>query len=738
MYKKALNTFLAGMLAMTTNCAAADFNEVGKQASIMLQNRHYAHNELVFDKKLSARFFDMYLDELDEGRLFLTQEDITDLSEKYRERLHAMLLQKKSMDAANEIYEVYKKRVQQRITYAYELIDKADYKFDSDREVNRSREDSDWFASEEEAEKYWQNLIEDSFLAETLRREKIEKLSLEKGNDSILKNEKPMKEKISLRYKRILNSVVKVDEEDIANYFFSAIAQSYDPHTDYFSAREYDQFRINIGTGLVGIGAQLSSSDDGATKISGIVINGPADKHGELKLNDKIIGVDSKNDGEVTDIMFMSLDKVVTLIRGELDKPVRLKVEPAGGGEVKFITIVRGQVEMKDEQAKAQIIDRKLSDDKTQRLAVLTLPSFYADFGDRDGAFCSIHVENLLKRLNKEKVEGLIFDLRGNGGGSLEEVRRMTGFFTGDGPVVQVKNHKGQIRVQDSDGHAAIWTKPMVVLIDKTSASASEILAGALQDYNRAVIVGDSSTFGKGTVQQPIAVQNFMPFGSDRSRAGHLKPTIQKFYRAAGSSTQMKGVEADIIVPSVLEGYEVGEKYEEHALPHDEIRAAKGLVKLPKEDLHITELAKNSKIRMDSSQDFTYVFEDIDRMKELLKKKTISLNIKKRKEESLAVQEKVKIRNKERIERFEKIRVKDRESFVFYRLSLDDLKKDELMIEDLDADGDGHMRRTKDEEQDLDETPEWPSRIDAVKREGISILSDLVELSGSKKLAEVE
>jgi carboxyl-terminal processing protease len=242
----------------------------------------------------------------------------------------------------------------------------------------------------------------------------------------------------------------------------------------------------------------------------------------------------------MTDIMFMPIDKVVELIRGKEGSSVALKVEPAGGapGETKIVVIKREKVELKDEQASGEMIHMKNKDGELRRIGIITLPSFYADF-DEGTTRCSVDVERILQRLMEEKMDGLVFDLRNNGGGSLEEVRRMTGFFVPIGPVVQVKNTLGQVQVKDTDGGKPIYNGPMVVLLDKSSASASEILAGALQDYNRAVVVGDSSTFGKGTVQQPMDIGRMLPLFAVREKAGYLKVTIQKFYRPSGSSTQM-------------------------------------------------------------------------------------------------------------------------------------------------------------------------------------------------------
>lgn len=490
---------------------------------------------------------------------------------------------------------------------------------------------------------------------------------------------------------------------------------------------------------LVGIGALLQEEEDGAIKITGIVVGGPADKEGSLKLNDRIVGVDHTNAGTeeaMVDIMFEKLDRVVDMIRGKEGIEVRLKVEPADGapGEIKFIIIKRGKVELKDELAKAEVVEMERPDGSKRRLGFISLPAFYADFQDWETR-CSIDIEKLVKRLNAEKVEGIVLDLRSNGGGSLEEVRRMTGFFTGRGPVVQVKNHLGRVEVKDSSHTNPIFNGPMVVLINKASASASEILAGALQDYNRAVIVGDSSTFGKGTVQQPMEIRKMMPFMADARRAGVLKPTIQKFYRVAGSTTQLMGVESDIVLPSLLDAYEVGEKHLDHALPHDNIKRAPGFSELARGNLFLPSIKKNSSARVAESLDFEYIKEDADRIIKRRTENVISLNKETRKKELDDNEKRRDVRNEERRKRFAELAEKDDKRFRFFRLNLEDLEREKLVELDREKDKESYMRKAKDGVADLDDTPDWPSALDPVKREGINILADLVDTTERARMA---
>jgi len=608
----------------------------------------------------------------------------------------------------------------------------------SDGKTSHERNIVCWF-HEEAAKLLWHDIIEQSLLSESLRRENIAKLAKKQGKENPMKGKSSPGKMISMRFERILHSINDVDDEKIADKFFSAVARSYDPHTDYFSMSQMERFMSGMQNSLVGIGALLQAEDDGATKITGIVVGGPADKGGELKLNDRIIAVDTLNKGTddaMEDIMFADLDHVVDIIRGKIDTEVRLKVEPADGapGEVKFIVIKRAKVETKEGVASAELIKMNNEDGTETRMGWISLPSFYADFKNWETR-CSKDIRKLVLRLKKENVQGIIIDLRGNGGGSLEEVRVMTGFFTGRGAVVQVKDTQGRIEVKESSNPKPIYDGPMVVLIDKTSASASEILAGALQDYNRAVIVGDTSTFGKGTVQQTMEIRRMMPFMSDGSRAGVLKPTIQKFYRVAGSSTQLKGVESDIVLPSLLDAFEIGEKYLDYALPHDSIRRAPGFKPFNRGNLFLPVLKEKSSQRVASSKDFKYIADDAKRMIDRREKNTISLNKKLREKEAQEMEARRLARNKERRERFAKMSLADKKKFHFYRLNLEDVNLKTLPEVDRKKDKDSYMHMAKDGVADLVKAPEWPSSLDPVKREGILILSDLIKATKQARKA---
>lgn len=737
-----IRKFIASVsIALASSCSLlaeqpTDYNEVGKQVSILLQNTHFSRAK--WNKELSAKFLDTYLRDLDPRRMYFLQSDIERFQTEYGDKLHEMLLRKNSTVAAEDIYKTYVTRAKESSTFINEVL-KETFDFTKDESIERSRKNSPWPKDRAEWQGLWRASVKEAILSETLRRETIARLAKEQGKNDPLAKEKSPVEKVRLRYERLLHSVTEADSDDMANYFLVAVTKTFDPHTEYMGYREIARFKDSMKNQLVGIGAQLQAEEDGATVIKGIVVGGPADKHGELKLNDRIVGVDSLNTGDVVDIMFMKIDKVVDLIRGKEDTEVRLKVEPAGGtpGETKFIVITRGKVEMKDEQASAEIIEKKDEKGVLRKLGWITLPSFYMDF-DNNEASCANDVEKLLRRLMEEKIDGLVIDLRGNGGGSLEEVRKMTGFFIKRGPVVQVKDELGKIEVKDSEAREPIYQGPLVVMIDKTSASASEILAGALQDHNRAIIVGDSSSFGKGTVQQLMDVGRMMPFFARRDRAGTVKVTLQKFYRPSGDSTQLQGVKSDIVLPSLLDGLEIGEAFLENKLEFDKIRQAVDFEPLDRKDLFLPRLQELSAARIKDNKDMSYTQEDIAEMKKRMEENKDSLNKAVRDKEIADADVKRHARNKERLERFAAISKQDKETMKFYKLSLTDVtEKKPLVAYDPSVEDEKYMRKAKDETADLDDTPKWPSGMDVIKREGLAILTDLTLMTESAKAAGV-
>lgn len=737
-FRRAVIAATACVVSSSAHAAQADFNEVGRQVAIMLQNSHFAR--LPFNAETSQRFLDDYLKQLDPAKVYFTQADVDRFKGTYGGELFKLLVQSKGLDAANDIYGTYRKRVEARGEMAKKFLKDDALDFSGHDTTAITRKDAAWPKDDAEADALLRLQLKEAVLSETVLRELQSKMAKDQGKPDPTLAEAPPREKIALRYERFLHTIKDAATDDIADGLLGAVARSYDPHTDYMIDREANRFNDAMRNELVGIGAELRPEDDGTTRIMGIMINGPADREGTIQLRDRVLGVDTDNSGTMTDIKFMEQNKVVDLIRGKAGSTVRLLVQPAAAapGETKIISIPRGKVEIKGAQASAGIIDTKSPEGTPRRLAWITLPSFYADFSSAARVRCSADVEQFLQRLVAEKIDGLVFDLRNNGGGSLEEVRRMTGFFTGSGPVVQEKNTLGQVRVSDTDNRKAIYDGPMVVLINKASASASEILAGALQDYNRAVIVGDSSTFGKGTVQEPLDVAKMLPFFAGRDGAGMLKLTIRKFYRPSGSSTQLDGVASDVTLPGPADSMEIGEKFLDHAFPHDRINPAPGLTPLNKDGLFLARLKEASSNRLKTDKDFAYYGEDASRSEEKREKNTVSLNLEERRKELFDLDARLDQRNAERRERFKEIKAEDDKTLKLTKLTLDDLAKGaDFHPYDPSKENEEYIRRAKDPIAELNDAPEWPNGLDPIKREGIKVLSDLVDATEKARIAGV-
>lgn len=703
--------------------ADSDFNEVGKNVVIMLQNAHYLR--LPYNEELSQRFFANYLKDLDCQRLYFTQKDVADLKTKYGDQLHTLLLHGDFMAAAAEIYGVFEKRVDERAALTETLLHGLDFDFSQNESVMMSRRNASWPKDDKEAADLWRLQIKKAVLGEIMRHDSLSKDSRKHGRFNHVNAECNPKEKVLLRCKRFYDNVKEVDEEEIANIFISAVARAYDPHTDYLSFREMGRFKDSLNNELAGIGVSFQSDEDGAAKITGIVSGGPADREGTLKLNDRIVAVDIRNKGKPednTDIVFMKIDKLVDLIRDKDGSALTLLVEPAGGlpEETRIIVLQRG-MEGRDEKVSGELIEMKTNQGEKLKLGFISIPSFYADF-EEGKVRCSVDVERILNRLNEEKIDGLVIDLRNNGGGSVEEVRRMTGFFIHRGPVVQVKNSLGKVQSKDSDNTIPIYNGPMVVLTDKNTASASEIFAGALQDYNRVIVVGDSSTFGGGTVRQPMDIGRMVQLPSAKSRAGYLSATIQKFYRPSGLSTQVYGVKSDIVVPSLMDAFQIGEAYLEHHLLNDRISPAPGFSPLEEKSPIIPRLKELSHRRVNENSDFLYVIQDVTKTKERIKSNELSLNKSTREMEYagfVAIQHQ---RDVELKRRFDKLIKEDKETFRFFKVTLENLQQAVDLIP-----YDPASERVKQSElEESNEAQKWPNRMNPVKREAIMIARDLV------------
>ena len=719
----------------TTLLSAPNYGTIAQYVANLIQNNHYSRTD--FEDEVSEKFLESYLKFLDSNKLYFNQRDIDSFNKKYKTTLDDYIFEG-SIQPATDIYNLYVERVTKRVEKIKEILNTKEFKFDSDRTVEKRRKDSDWAADEQACDQLWENILEGQLLEEEIRKRRQTERAKELGKklEDILgddSKESP-KEKILNRYTRFMETLDKNDKEEACNFFLSTLSQVYDPHSEYFSQSELENFQVNMQNKLVGIGALLQM-DDGAAKIQGLVVGGPADRGGELQIGDRIVGVSQGSDKEMVDILYMKLNRVVDMIRGEKNTTVILKVVPTDApDETKLISIVRDEVKLKDKAANAELIEVMGDDGVATKIGWINLYAFYADM-QRGTVSCSFDVKRLLERLKKEKIESLVIDLRGNGGGSLEEAIRLTGLFIDGGPVVQAKSAKGRITNKKSKVPNAIYDGPLVVLTDRSSASASEIFAAALQDYGRAIVVGDKSTFGKGTVQTVMPVKNYMPaiFPKDtKDRAGALKVTIQKFYRIAGGSTQLKGVVPDIILPSYRDALETGEESLPNALEHDSI------AKMKYESLDLQEtrqqLLKLSEQRVKSDKEFNYIIEDNKRYKEINDRNEVSLNIEKRLEENKKEKERRKTRNVNRKKLFEEIEKKEKGKFKVTRLTLDNVDKNEIEPTDnFKRPEDESMRRAKDKEKELEEeTPDFPHFLSPTKREALEIAEDLIRVSKIK------
>ena len=641
---------LAGITSSLKSQEETQYGDLALRVVGMLEEEHFLREP--FNDKMSKRVLDSYLETLDYSRVYFTKEDVEGFRKKYELFIDDQV-RNGGIPAAFEVFSVYEERVRDRVELAKKLTLPDTFTYDSDRFTRISRKDAEWATAGEEHDQLWRNLIEGDLIREKLIAEAVEKKSREDAEKREKAGEEPKKEtddaeskksiyeKVSDRYDSILKRIKENNTEDVASLVIRSIALAYDPHSEYFSQQQYDNFRIGMNKSLTGIGAMLQKDEDqGGATIEGLVVGGPAFKVGKLAVKDRVIGVAQGPDGEFVDVVEMKLSDIVDLIRGEVGSMVRLKTVPvAKPDEVEFVEIVREQIDLKDSLATADLIITKDPAGSEEKLGWITLPSFYADM-DGGQTSTTADVRRLLIRLSIEGINGLVVDLRDNGGGSLEEAINMTGLFIRKGPVVQSLDWRGNRDEKYSRNGEAVYSGPLIVLINRASASASEIFAAALQDYGRAVIVGDESTFGKGTVQQlrPVLAKKLkLPFTSDSNQEGALKLTIQTFYRISGESTQRHGVVPEVRLPSMLDIAEIGEASLPNALVVDPIQKSKYLPFF-ENPIPYEVLQKASESRVASGTGFEYILADIAEEKERIERNTVSLNLQTRKEEAAAAE----------------------------------------------------------------------------------------------------
>jgi carboxyl-terminal processing protease len=669
-------------------------------ATRFLTNYHYKRTRL--DDELSSEIFDSYLELLDPNRIYFLAGDIEGF-ERYRTGMDDAL-RHSDLLSAYEMINVYIERVQQRIDYARKRLQQP-FDFTVDEYYQYDREGEPWAADTAELDELWRKRVKNDYLRLLLT---------DKEPEAIVQT-------LNERYDDQERRVHELNNEDVFQFFMNAFAQSIEPHTAYLSPRSMENFEISMKLSLEGIGALLGRENE-YTVISSIVPGGPADQDGRLKAGDRITAVGQGKEGKMVDVIGWRIDDVVDLIRGPKDTVVRLDVLPEEGsisGPSHLIDIVRNEVKLEEQAAKSEIIEVPAGDGSSEpmKIGVIDLPVFYLDFNGRaqnlpDYRSSTRDVARLIGELKDEGVKGIVVDLRNNGGGSLLEATTLTGLFIDKGPVVQVRNSSGRISLEEDVEPGMAWEGPLAVLVNRYSASASEIFAAAIQDYGRGVVIGET-TFGKGTVQSLLDLDDYAP--SDKPGMGQLKITMAQFFRVNGGSTQNRGVVPDIRFPSAGDPADYGERSLDNALPWTSIDAARfdrsG-------DLSRLVVVADSRYqgRMAGDQEFGWLLNDIDDFNQHSSEKSVSLL------ESVG-REKMKEAEDKRAQR------KAQRNPGGPLLAEDDVLVDGIDVdfaESLEEDGDAEAAEGEDEE----------AGPDLLLREAARIVSDMVELESDGDLLE--
>ena len=604
-----------------TDAQRATARKVGR----ILEEAHYSHAPL--DDKMSELVYQRYLEFLDGQRSYFLASDVDEFN-AYRLRFSDMI-RTGDIDPAYLIFARFQQRNRERLQHALTLLkSEPDWNLNETFEFDRAH--VAWPADEKTVDELWRKRVKNDALSLMLTGKQWPDAA----------------EVLRKRYERVLKRVDQVTNEDVFENLMNAYARAYDPHSSYFSPRSSEEYRIQMSLNYEGIGASLQLVDDYVTIMS-VLEGGPAQVAGTLNTNDRITGVGQGHDGPFTDVIGWRLDDVVQLIRGKAGTAVRLQVLPAGaapGSPEKVMEFVRNKVTL-EAQAAHKDVKTVARNGRSLKIGVITVPGFYQDIaaqnaGDENYRSTTRDVLKLLRELKTENVDGLVLDLRGDGGGYLPEATALTGLFIDHGPVVQLRDTSGRLEVLDDPESAPAYDGPLAVLVDRLSASASEIFAGAIQDYHRGVILGQT-TFGKGTVQNLVPLDRW----SQKPVNGQLTVTIGKFYRVTGESTQHRGVQPDVPLASALDTKEVGESALESALPWDRISgvpfktSATAAAAAP-----VTALATEEDARAQHDPDYRWLMADIAAIDSVRGQHSVSLNLKARREERARLE-------KERLER---------------------------------------------------------------------------------------
>jgi carboxyl-terminal processing protease len=582
---------------------------------------HFNFNHEAVDRQLKPELgHDLihdFMANLDPQRLFYLATDQEAFTQRYAPGLYYNLRTLGKLDAPFDIYVMFEKRVDQRVNWIFDEL-KRDFDFTTHESYPFDRSKGAWPATKTESDDLWRRRLKFELLQEIINK----------------KTPEDAKQAVRKHYERMLKNLADIETNDVTEMFLTCLAGLYDPHSSYLSPESFEDFGIQMRLSLVGIGALLGFEDNECV-VKELIPGGPADLGKQLHPNDKIVAVAADN-GEPIDVIGMKLRKVVDLIRGHKGTKVKLTVIPAGvtdGSVHKEITIVRDVVKLNSARARAAIYQVPGNGVETVPMGVITLPSFYGlsddeeNPGSEERTSATKDVAELINRLDAAGVKALVLDLRNNGGGLLSEAIDLTGLFINKGPVVQVKSVTGEIQVPHDEDVQIRYTGPLAVLVSRFSASASEIVAGALQNYGRAIIIGDQSTHGKGSVQTIVEMKNInrlLAHLPDKTGAARL--TIQKFYLPNGASTQTKGVLPDIVLPSIDDYMQVGESNLPHALIWDEIPSTT-FNGHPLDQKLLSTLRADSQSRLEKLEEFAYLKKNIDWFKDKQERKDISLNL---------------------------------------------------------------------------------------------------------------
>jgi carboxyl-terminal processing protease len=687
----------------------------------VLEEAQYSQRKL--DAVMGKQILEAYLERLDQYKLFFTRQDIDQIRTTYSSSLDDDILLG-NLTPAKSIFAIFRARVDERVARIGGLL-KERHEFNSDRTVVVDRAKEQWPANSAEADAIWRDWIENELLAA-----KLDAADSQPGADAV-----------GRRYRKLRDQVDGQNDPEVLRLFLEAMAQTYDPHSEYLGPSDLNQFKIDTRLTISGIGAEVRMQNGDAI-INRIFPGGPAERSRKLRVGDQVVGV-AEGDGSFVSLRHANLDRITELVLGKSGSIVRLQFIPRSGRNLskpQVCRLVREEVRLTEDEAQAELVEMPLPGGR-QKLGWVTVPSFYGEPDKPTGGTSVAHdVATLVSRLKREGIQGLVIDLRNNGGGSVGEAVKMTGLFIGGGPVMQLKDPNHEIHVVKEEPGRALYDGPMVVLDNKLTASASEIFSAAMQDYRRAVIVGDSSTFGKGTVQAVLELNRFIEGIDDPDLAGALKITIEKIYRVTGESTQVKGVISDVKIPSLTESMVPGENEQEHRLAYDVVAPAAVEVTQNGRSLFLEELQSRSTARVRDNPLFQDLFSESALANANTEKDRNSLNEKIRREELTEV---TRIYDKAGVDR-STARARDRNKY--YELLLAGADKTALKLISFGSRQDETEQGPGPDDGPLS-TPVPPPGVlskcafddrtenDAINGETLNILSDLVSLTRAQQAA---